>query len=236
MLEITSSWTSIWELLNRHHPEPTLVTFRVSRPKWILVGFGLGLRFLLSLSSPLFCVLDLQNNKRKQTPFVTTPKSEGISRRWGSTVTHTERERLRLSWRLRLGLGEPEELEEEEDRELEEPERLEPEELDPLEEPELEPELLLEVELDLDLWRRRSTSEKTRLKRITTVKENSGELTRHNGTTNLLVLLLLPEEALRRFRAFSRPRSFSPSLMLAFSLALSFDLSSSFLLVGDGAL
>lgn len=55
-----------------------------------------------------------------------------------------------MSWRLRLGLGEPEELEEEE-RELEEPERLEPEELDPLEEPELEPELLLEVELDLDL-------------------------------------------------------------------------------------
>lgn len=56
-----------------------------------------------------------------------------------------------MSWRLRLGLGEPEELEEEEERELEEPERLEPDELDPLEEPELEPELLLEVELDLDL-------------------------------------------------------------------------------------
>lgn len=62
-----------------------------------------------------------------------------------------ERERRRLSWRLRLGLGEPDELEEEEERELEEPERLEPDELDPLEEPELEPELLLEVELDLDL-------------------------------------------------------------------------------------
>lgn len=56
-----------------------------------------------------------------------------------------------MSWRRRLGLGEPEELEEEEERELEEPERLEPDELDPLEEPELEPELLLEVELDLDL-------------------------------------------------------------------------------------
>lgn len=64
-------------------------------------------------------------------------------------VTYTERERRRLSWRLRLGLGEPEELEDEEDRELEEPERLEPDELDPLEEPELEPELLLEEELDL---------------------------------------------------------------------------------------
>lgn len=56
-----------------------------------------------------------------------------------------------MSWRLRLGLGEPEELDEEEERELEEPERLEPEELEPLEEPELDPELLLEVELDLDL-------------------------------------------------------------------------------------
>lgn len=64
--------------------------------------------------------------------------------------TYGERERLRLSWRLRLGLGEPEELEEEDDRELEDPERLEPEELDPLEEPELEPELLLDDELDLD--------------------------------------------------------------------------------------
>lgn len=64
-------------------------------------------------------------------------------------VLETERERRRLSWRLRLGLGEPEELEDEEDRELEEPERLEPDELDPLEEPELEPELLLEEELDL---------------------------------------------------------------------------------------
>lgn len=66
-------------------------------------------------------------------------------------MTYTERERRRLSWRLRLGLGEPEELDEEEERELEEPERLEPDELEPLEEPELEPELLLEVELDLDL-------------------------------------------------------------------------------------
>lgn len=53
-----------------------------------------------------------------------------------------------MSWRLRLGLGEPEELDEEE-RELEEPDRLEPDELDPLEDPELEPEVLLEVELDL---------------------------------------------------------------------------------------
>lgn len=66
-------------------------------------------------------------------------------------VAYSERERRRLSWRLRLGLGEPEELDDEEERELEEPERLEPEELEPLEEPELEPELLLEVELDLDL-------------------------------------------------------------------------------------
>lgn len=66
-------------------------------------------------------------------------------------VTYAERDRRRLSWRLRLGLGEPEELDEEEDRELEEPEWLEPDELDPLEDPELEPELLLEVELDLDL-------------------------------------------------------------------------------------
>lgn len=56
-----------------------------------------------------------------------------------------------MSWRLRLGLGLPEELEEEEDRELDEPERLEPDELDPLDEPELDPELLLDVELDLDL-------------------------------------------------------------------------------------
>lgn len=66
-------------------------------------------------------------------------------------VTYTERERRRLSWRLRLGLGDPEELDDEEERELEEPERLDPDELEPLEEPELEPELLLEVELDLDL-------------------------------------------------------------------------------------
>lgn len=99
----------------------SLVTFLVRRPRWTLVGLGLGLLFRRSLSSLLFCVLE------------------------------AERERRRLSWRLRLGLGEPEELEEDEDRELEEPEWLEPEELDPLEEPELEPELLLEVELDLDL-------------------------------------------------------------------------------------
>lgn len=45
-------------------------------------------------------------------------------------------------------MGDPEELEELEERELEEPERLEAEdELDPLEDPELEPELLLELEL-----------------------------------------------------------------------------------------
>lgn len=68
-----------------------------------------------------------------------------------AAVTDAERERRRLSWRRRLGLGEPEELEEDEERELEEPERLDPDELDPLEDPELEPELLLEVELDLDL-------------------------------------------------------------------------------------
>lgn len=55
-----------------------------------------------------------------------------------------------MSWRLRLGLGEPEELEDDDERELEDPERLEPEELDPLEEPELEPELLLDDELDLE--------------------------------------------------------------------------------------
>lgn len=81
-------------------------------------------------------------------------------------ATYTERERLRLSWRLRLGLGEPEELEEEEERELEEPERLEPDELDPLEEPELEPELLLEVELDLDLF----------------VKQRKAHLRKHTST------------------------------------------------------
>lgn len=66
-------------------------------------------------------------------------------------MTHAERDRRRLSWRLRLGLGEPEELEDEEERELEEPERVDPDELDPLEEPELEPELLLEDELDLEM-------------------------------------------------------------------------------------
>lgn len=44
-------------------PKLTLVTFLVSRPKWTLVGLGLGLLFLRSLSSPLFCVLDLWNNK-----------------------------------------------------------------------------------------------------------------------------------------------------------------------------
>lgn len=112
----------------------------------------------------------------------------------------SERERRRLSWRLRLGLGEPEELDDEEERELEEPERLEPEELEPLEEPELEPELLLEVELDLDL------------------------------------LLLLPVDALRRFRTLSRPLSLSPSLVMVFSLPRSFVFSSSFLFVGDGAI
>lgn len=61
-------------------------------------------------------------------------------------TTYTERER-RLLCRWRLGLGEEEEEEEEEERELEEPEWLEPEELEPLEEPELEPELLLELDL-----------------------------------------------------------------------------------------
>lgn len=60
--------------------------------------------------------------------------------------------------------------------------------------------------------------------------------TKHIRITNLLVLLLLPEEALRRFRTFSRPRSFSPSLTMVFSLPLSLVLSSSFLFVGDGAL
>lgn len=69
-----------------------------------------------------------------------------------NNVTYAERERRRLSWRLRLGLGEPDELDEEEERELEEPDRLEPDELDPLD-PELEPELLLEEELDLDVYR-----------------------------------------------------------------------------------
>lgn len=133
-----------------------------------------------------------------------------------------------MSWRLRLGLGEPEELEEEEERELEEPERLEPDELDPLEDPELEPELLLEVELDLDLF---IHQRKAKVQRIIAVTQNLKD-----RRTNLLVLLLLPEEALRRFRAFSRPRSFSPSLLLVFSLPLSFVLSSSFLFVGDGAL
>jgi len=95
-------------------------------------------------------------------------------------------------------VGEPEELEELEDRELEEPERLEAEEeLEPLEDPELEPELLLELEL------------------------------------------LLPEDALRRLRAFSRPLSLSaPSLVPVFSFPRSLVLSSerSFLLVGEGAM
>lgn len=54
---------------------------------------------------------------------------------------YLERERLRL-WRWRVGLGEEED--EEEERELEEPEA---EELEPLDDPELEPELLLELEL-----------------------------------------------------------------------------------------
>lgn len=56
-----------------------------------------------------------------------------------------------MSWRRRPALGDPEELDELEERELEDPDRLEPEELDPLEDPELEPELLLEVELERDL-------------------------------------------------------------------------------------
>lgn len=72
-----------------------------------------------------------------------------------------------MSWRLRLGLGEPEELDEEEERELEEPERLEPEELEPLEEPELDPELLLDVELDL--------GEPSRKGRLRNRKANIGE-------------------------------------------------------------
>lgn len=68
-------------------------------------------------------------------------------------LTHFERDLRRLSWRLRPGLGVPvEEEEEEEEPERLDPERLEPdEELDPLEEPELEPELLLEDELERDL-------------------------------------------------------------------------------------
>lgn len=67
------------------------------------------------------------------------------------SVTYFDRERRRLSWRRRLGLGDPEDPDELEDREeLDEPERLVPEEeLDPLDEPELDPELLLELELDL---------------------------------------------------------------------------------------
>lgn len=48
-------------------------------------------------------------------------------------------------WRCRLGLGEEEEEEEEEDEERELDEL---EELEPLEEPELEPELLLELDLN----------------------------------------------------------------------------------------
>lgn len=45
-------------------------------------------------------------------------------------------------------MGDPEELDELEERELEDPERLEAdEELEPLDEPELDPELLLELEL-----------------------------------------------------------------------------------------
>lgn len=69
-----------------------------------------------------------------------------------------------------------------------------------------------------------------------TVTQNLIDVARPNRRTNLLVLLLLPEEALRRLRAFSRPRSFSPSLLLVFSFPLSFVFSSSFLFVGDGAL
>lgn len=55
-----------------------------------------------------------------------------------------ERER-RLLWRCRLGLGEEEDEEEDEDEERELDEL---EELEPLEEPELEPELLLELDLN----------------------------------------------------------------------------------------
>lgn len=144
--------------------------------------------------------------------------------------TYTERERRRLSWRLRLGLGEPEELEDEEDRELEEPERLEPDELDPLEEPELEPELLLEEELDL------VTINKKR-----EIYEERGQIFIFNtGIKDPIkranLLLLLPVDALRRFLAFSRPLSFSPSFVPGFSLPLSFVFSSSFRFVGEGAL
>lgn len=81
-------------------------------------------------------------------------------------MTYCERERRRLLWRLRLGLGEPEELDDDEERELEEPERLEPEELEPLEEPELDPELLLDVELDLDL------SDGNTNRRLSNLKDN----------------------------------------------------------------
>lgn len=62
--------------------------------------------------------------------------------RW--KFSYFERER-RLLWRCRLGLGEEEEEEEEEDEERELDEL---EELEPLEEPELEPELLLELDLN----------------------------------------------------------------------------------------
>lgn len=82
-----------------------------------MVGLGVGLLFLLSLSSPLFCVLDV------------------------------ERERRRLSWRRRLGLGEAEELDELEERELEEPDLLDPDEPDPLDELELELLLEEELDL-----------------------------------------------------------------------------------------
>lgn len=58
--------------------------------------------------------------------------------------SYFERER-RLLWRCRLGLGEEEEDDEEEDEERELDEL---DELEPLEEPELEPELLLELDLN----------------------------------------------------------------------------------------
>ena len=61
-------------------------------------------------------------------------------------MPYLDLERRLLSWRRRLGLGEEED--EEDDRELEEPERLD-DELEPLEEPELDPELLLLLELDV---------------------------------------------------------------------------------------
>lgn len=103
----------------------SLTTFLVRRPRYTLVGRGLGLLLRLSLSSFFTDDLDL------------------------------DRERRWLSWRRRLGLGDPElveledrELEDPERLEAEE-------ELEPLEEPELEPELLLELDLLLPVELRR---------------------------------------------------------------------------------